>query len=78
MRATNGSSLRIGVTSLYPCDTRTGKFRPYDLVWITKQGGGFLNNGFHPEAGRFNAGQKMIFWTVVLGGLARASTISVG
>ena len=42
-----------------------------DLPWI-KQGGGFLNNGFHPEAGRFNAGQKMIFWTVVLGGLAMA------
>jgi formate dehydrogenase subunit gamma len=42
-----------------------------DLIWI-KQGGGFLNNGFHPEAGRFNAGQKMIFWTVVLGGLAMA------
>ena len=38
-----------------------------DITWI-KQGGGFLNNGFHPEAGRFNAGQKMIFWTVVLGG----------
>jgi len=42
-----------------------------DLIWI-RQGGGFLNNGFHPEAGRFNAGQKMIFWTVVLGGLAMA------
>jgi len=42
-----------------------------DITWI-KQGGGFLNNGFHPEAGRFNAGQKMIFWTVVLGGLAMA------
>lgn len=42
-----------------------------DLTWI-KQGGGFLNNGMHPEAGRFNAGQKMIFWTIVLGGLAMA------
>ncbi|EWY39708.1 formate dehydrogenase subunit gamma [Skermanella stibiiresistens SB22] len=42
-----------------------------DITWI-KQGGGFLNNGSHPEAGRFNAGQKMIFWTIILGGLAMA------
>ncbi len=28
--------------------------------------------GVHPEAGRFNAGQKGIFWLVVGGGLALA------
>ncbi len=39
-----------------------------DLEWI-RQGGGFLKGGgVHPEAGRFNAGQKMIFWSVVGGG----------
>jgi formate dehydrogenase subunit gamma len=43
-----------------------------DLTWI-RQGGGFLKGGgVHPEAGRFNAGQKMIFWSVVLGGAALA------
>src|SRR3981189_470970 len=38
-----------------------------DLVWI-KQGGGILANGKHPPAKRFNAGQKGIFWMVIVGG----------
>ena len=28
------------------------------------------SNSTHPPAGRFNAGQKLIFWSVVLGGVA--------
>ncbi|WP_207479682.1 formate dehydrogenase subunit gamma [Arenibaculum pallidiluteum] len=46
-----------------------------DIAWI-KAGGGFLGKGpgGHPEAGRFNAGQKGVFWMVVLGGLAMAIT----
>jgi formate dehydrogenase subunit gamma len=39
-----------------------------DVRWL-KEGGGFLK-GTHPPARRFNAGQKMIFWSVVLGGIA--------
>src|SRR3981189_3186212 len=38
-----------------------------DLQWL-KQGGGILANGKHPPAKRFNAGQKGIFWMVILGG----------
>ena len=38
-----------------------------DLQWI-KQGGGMLKNGEHPPARRFNAGQKGIFWIVIIGG----------
>ncbi len=38
-----------------------------DLEWI-KQGGGFLATGKHPPAKRFNAGQKGIFWIVIIGG----------
>jgi formate dehydrogenase subunit gamma len=38
-----------------------------DLVWI-KKGGGMLRNGEHPPARRFNAGQKGIFWIVMIGG----------
>lgn len=38
-----------------------------DWQWI-KQGGGILSNGKHPPAKRFNAGQKGIFWIVVIGG----------
>ncbi|SDB70245.1 formate dehydrogenase subunit gamma [Belnapia rosea] len=37
-----------------------------DVTWV-KAGGGFLS-GHHPKAGRFNAGQKMVFWITVLGG----------
>src|ERR1700676_3272396 len=38
-----------------------------DVLWI-KQGGGILANGKHPPAKRFNAGQKGIFWMVIVGG----------
>lgn len=38
-----------------------------DAVWI-RQGGGMLRNGRHPPAKRFNAGQKGIFWIVIIGG----------
>jgi formate dehydrogenase subunit gamma len=42
-----------------------------DVKWI-KQGGGIVDPGKHPPAYRFNAGQKMIYWIVVLGGGAMA------
>jgi len=38
-----------------------------DLEWF-KQGGGVLLEGRHPPARRFNAGQKGIFWIVIIGG----------
>ena len=38
-----------------------------DVRWI-KEGGGILPNGKHPPARRFNAGQKGIFWMVIIGG----------
>lgn len=41
-----------------------------DAEWFRK-GGGFIGRG-HPEAGRFNAGQKVVFWITVLGGAAVA------
>ena len=43
-----------------------------DVEWI-KRGGGIVGND-HPPAYRFNAGQKMIYWIVVLGGGAVAIT----
>ncbi len=39
-----------------------------DVAWL-KAGGGFVGDQ-HPEAERFNAGQKIIFWSVILGGVA--------
>jgi formate dehydrogenase subunit gamma len=41
-----------------------------DAEWL-KRGGGIVGHD-HPPAYRFNAGQKMIYWIVVLGGLAVA------
>ncbi len=42
-----------------------------DLIWLRQAGGMFSKPGTpHPEAERFNAGQKGIFWIVILGGLA--------
>jgi formate dehydrogenase subunit gamma len=43
-----------------------------DVRWL-KEGGGIVGNN-HPPARRFNAGQKMIYWIVVLGGAAVAVT----
>jgi formate dehydrogenase subunit gamma len=44
----------------------------YDAVWL-RQGGGFFSNA-EPPAGRFNAGQKLVFWSVVVFGIALAAT----
>jgi formate dehydrogenase subunit gamma len=40
-----------------------------DVAWLLK-GGGLLVRGSHPPAWKFNAGQKIIFWLVMLGGLS--------
>ena len=44
-----------------------------DGAWI-KAGGGILKKGVHPPADKFNAGQKLIFWAVILLGGAIAVT----
>jgi formate dehydrogenase subunit gamma len=41
-----------------------------DAEWV-KRGGGIVGDD-HPPAYRFNAGQKMIYWIVVIGGAASA------
>ena len=43
-----------------------------DVAWL-KRGGGMVPHD-HPPAYRFNAGQKIIYWIVVLGGLAIAAS----
>jgi formate dehydrogenase subunit gamma len=44
--------------------------KPDDIDWL-KRGGGMVGHD-HPPADRFNAGQKAIYWIVVLGGGAVA------
>ena len=40
-----------------------------DLTWVAK-GGGMFAKGVHPPARKFNFGQKVIFWVVILGGFS--------
>lgn len=48
----------------------------HDLVWLAKGGGIFSKS--HPPAKKFNAGQKIIFWAViVLGASISASGLSL-
>jgi formate dehydrogenase subunit gamma len=42
-----------------------------DVVWLAK-GGDMLVKGTHPPAWKFNAGQKILFWLVMLGGLSQS------
>lgn len=45
----------------------------HDLKWIA-MGGGLLVKGVHPPAKKFNAGQKLIFWSVIILGGSIATT----
>jgi formate dehydrogenase subunit gamma len=44
-----------------------------DLVWLS-HAGGLLSDHDHPPARKFNAGQKVIFWSTILGGAALSYT----
>ena len=41
----------------------------HDLIWLAKLGGLFSKHS-HPPAKKFNAGQKILFWVVILGGVS--------
>ncbi|MHA1152150.1 MAG: formate dehydrogenase subunit gamma [Alphaproteobacteria bacterium] len=45
----------------------------HDLVWLV-QFGGLLTKGVHPPSRKFNAGQKGLFWIVILGGASMAAS----
>ncbi len=42
---------------------------PRDIFWLLKGGGMFSKNS-HPSARKFNAGQKILFWLVILSGIS--------
>ncbi|MEM1044861.1 MAG: formate dehydrogenase subunit gamma [Pseudomonadota bacterium] len=58
-----GLALTLAMWFVHNLPSRT------DIVWLLK-GGGVLVKGVHPPAKKFNAGQKMIFWLVILGGFS--------
>jgi formate dehydrogenase subunit gamma len=41
----------------------------HDFIWLLK-GGGMFSRGSHPPARKFNAGQKILFWLIILGGIS--------
>jgi len=59
----------LGVVLMFLLWIRDNLPNKYDLYWIG-EAGGFFTKGSHPPARKFNAGQKLIFWAVVLGGLS--------
>jgi formate dehydrogenase subunit gamma len=44
-----------------------------DAMWLA-MGGGLLVPGWHPAAWKFNAGQKIFYWALMLGGLSLSLT----
>ncbi|SLN60429.1 formate dehydrogenase subunit gamma [Oceanibacterium hippocampi] len=45
----------------------------YDLIWLVKAGG-MLGGRKHPPARKFNAGQKILYWLVIIGGISISLT----
>ncbi|SFB11078.1 formate dehydrogenase subunit gamma [Poseidonocella pacifica] len=45
-----------------------------DWIWLKNGGGLFSDEGPNPPAKKFNAGQKLIFWSAMLGGILMVGT----
>ncbi|MFQ5468093.1 MAG: formate dehydrogenase subunit gamma, partial [Kiloniellaceae bacterium] len=57
----------VGIVVLFVIWVRDNIPTMDDLRWLAKAGG-LLTKGVHPPSRKFNAGQKLIFWLVILGG----------
>ncbi len=62
-----GYSFIVGLVLILLLWVRDNMPSRHDLIWLAR-GGGLFSGGVHPPARRFNAGQKMIFWFVILAG----------
>jgi formate dehydrogenase subunit gamma len=62
-----GFAFIVGIILMIILWTKHNLLDKYDLGWI-KAGGGMFSDDVHPPAKRFNFGQKVIFWSVVLSG----------
>ena len=68
-----GFAFTLGVLLLIVLWLRDNLPDRHDIRWLAL-GGGLFTRGVHPPARKFNAGQKIIFWLVVLSGLSLAFT----
>ncbi len=62
----------IGVLVLFLLWVRENLFTAVDIRWF-KEGGGMVGHK-HPPAWKFNGGQKLLFWLVVLGTIGVAAS----
>ena len=60
----------VGLVLIVALWLKDNFFDKVDVVWL-RQGGGFVG-GKHPPAGRFNAGEKLVFWLAIVAGLGVA------
>jgi formate dehydrogenase subunit gamma len=67
-----GYAFLVGVLTMAVLWFRDNLFRRIDRLWFRRGGG--LFSGEHIPAEKFNAGQKLIYWIAVLGGLALGVT----
>lgn len=63
-----GFAFMLGIAMMFVLWVWHNIPHPRDLMWFLK-GGGIIGLG-HPKAAKFNAGQKIIFWVTILGGLS--------
>jgi formate dehydrogenase subunit gamma len=63
-----GFSFIVGLVLITVIFFRDNLFERVDLEWIG-QGGGFIKNK-HAPAGRFNLGEKLVYWLSVAAGIA--------
>jgi formate dehydrogenase subunit gamma len=58
----------VGLVLIITMWMKDNVVRKVDIVWL-KEGGGFIPSR-HPTAGRFNAGEKLVFWLALGAGAA--------
>jgi len=59
----------LGIVLMFVLWVRENLPKGVDWEWL-KRGGGMFVRGTHPPAEKFNAGQKLMFWLVILAGLS--------
>jgi formate dehydrogenase subunit gamma len=68
-----GFAFMIGILMMFVLWVKDNIPQRRDLAWFSS-GGGLLRGSHTPPSGRFNGGQKVVFWITVLGGAALAIT----
>ena len=59
----------LGIALMFVLWVRHNIPNKQDVFWLV-EGGGLFTKGYHPATRKFNGGQKVIFWLVILGGLS--------